>query len=147
MEFPQNYMVCCFAINGGQIIEHDPRAAYDDPVEKSERLRRTKVVYKIIFGEDAPIKFWPGARARRLHRVLPDQAAVSPQLLSPRIDQQLAQCPDSGFQVFVKTLTGRTMNIDVPTPSMRVEVFKVKIQVNFVSLKNLQFTVSASVFL
>ena len=138
MEFPQNYMVCCFAINGGQIIEHDPRAAYDDPVEKSERLRRTKVVYKIIFGEEAPIKFWPGARARRLDR------AVSPQLLSPRIeigkvDQQLARCPDSGFQVFVKTLTGRTMKIDVPTPNMRVEAFKVKIQVNFISLKNLQF--------
>ena len=43
---------------GGDLIDHDPDAAQDDPDEKKERLRRTKVVYHILFGHVAPYKIW-----------------------------------------------------------------------------------------
>ena len=59
MMFPDDYREVCSALNSGDLIKHDPRAAFDDPLEKNERLRRTKEVYKIIFGQEAPHEIWP----------------------------------------------------------------------------------------
>ena len=58
---PQLYIAACAALmgaNGGDIIHHDPDAAQDDQGEKSERVRRTRVVYSILFGHVAPHKIW-----------------------------------------------------------------------------------------
>ena len=58
---PRLYRAACSALlgpKGGDLIDHDPAAAEDEPSEKYERLRRTKVVYKILFGHEAPLKIW-----------------------------------------------------------------------------------------
>jgi len=59
---PRLYRAACAALmgprGGGDLIDHDPDAAQDDPDEKKERLRRTKVVYHILFGHVAPYKIW-----------------------------------------------------------------------------------------
>ena len=43
---------------GGDLIDHDQNAANDDTVEKSKRLMRTKAVYQILFGHEAPNELW-----------------------------------------------------------------------------------------
>ena len=102
MMFPDDYRDACSALNSGDLIKHDPRAAFDDPLEKNERLRRTKEVYKIIFGQEAPYKIWPFTSGY------------------------------NDFQVFVKMLDGRTLTITVNPPSGgTVEELKHKIEVNF----------------
>jgi len=61
MMHPRLYRAACSALlgpKGGDLIDHDPAAAEDEPSEKYERLRRTKVVYKILFGHEAPLKIW-----------------------------------------------------------------------------------------
>ena len=50
---PKLYRAACSALlgpKGGDLIDHDPDAADDEPAEKLERVRRTTVVYKILFG-------------------------------------------------------------------------------------------------
>ena len=42
----------------GNLIDHDPDAAEDDLAEKLERQRRTREVYHILFGREAPPKIW-----------------------------------------------------------------------------------------
>ena len=115
MMFPDDYRDACSALNSGDLIKHDPRAAFDDPLEKNERLRRTKEVYKIIFGQEAPHEIWPFTSGY------------------------------SDFQVFVKNLSGQTLAINVNPPSGgRVEELKKKIEVNFHSyvMYTVQFTFS-----
>jgi len=61
MMHPRLYRAACSALfgpKGGDLIDHDPAAAEDEPSEKYERLRRTKVVYKILFGHEAPPEIW-----------------------------------------------------------------------------------------
>ena len=61
MMCPRLYRAACAALmgpQGGDLIDHDPNAANDDPAEKSERLRRTKAVYQILFGHEAPNELW-----------------------------------------------------------------------------------------
>ena len=58
---PKLYKAACAALmgsKGGDLIDHDPDAAQDDQVEKMERVRRTRVVYSILFGHEAPDKIW-----------------------------------------------------------------------------------------
>ena len=43
---------------GGELIDHDPDSANDSREVKRERLRRTRVVYRIIFGQEAPSDIW-----------------------------------------------------------------------------------------
>ena len=53
MMHPRLYRAACSALlgpKGGDLINHDPDAADDEPAEKLERVRRTTVVYKILFG-------------------------------------------------------------------------------------------------
>ena len=48
---PNFYRAACAAFMGhmgGDLIDHDPDAAQD---EKGERLRRTREVYRILFGQ------------------------------------------------------------------------------------------------
>ena len=55
---PNLYRAACAAFMGhmgGDLIDHDPDAAQD---EKGERLRRTREVYRILFGHEAPYKIW-----------------------------------------------------------------------------------------
>ena len=97
---PQLYIAACAALmgaNGGDIIHHDPDAAQDDQGEKSERVRRTRVVYSILFGHVAPDKIW--------------QSFTSGQM-----------------ELFVKTLTGRTVTFKVD-PKETVEYLKARIEV------------------
>ena len=42
----------------GEFIDHDPDSANDNRDVKRERLRRTRVVYRIIFGQEAPTDIW-----------------------------------------------------------------------------------------
>ena len=42
----------------GEFIDHDPDSANDSHDVKRERLRRTRVVYRIIFGQEAPSDIW-----------------------------------------------------------------------------------------
>ena len=61
MMHPRLYRAACSALlgpKGGDLIDHDPAAAEDEPSKKYERLRRTKVVYKILFGREAPPEIW-----------------------------------------------------------------------------------------
>ena len=59
---PSLYRAACQALlvpnDGEGFIDHDPDAARDSQEEKRERLRRTRVVYKIIFGHPAPSHIW-----------------------------------------------------------------------------------------
>ena len=59
---PSIYNAACQALlgsNSGEgLIDHDPGAARDSQEEKRERLRRTRVAYKIIFGHPAPSSIW-----------------------------------------------------------------------------------------
>ena len=58
---PKLYKAACAALmgsKGGDLIEHDPDAAQNDSVEKMERMRRTRVVYSILFGREAPYGIW-----------------------------------------------------------------------------------------
>ena len=61
MMHPVLYKAACTNLlgrRGGELIDHDPGAAKDDPAEKWERLRRTLLVYRILFGQKAPYKIW-----------------------------------------------------------------------------------------
>ena len=98
---PKLYKAVCAALmgsKGGDLIDHDPDAAQDDQVEKSERVRRTRVVYSILFGHEAPHKIW--------------QSFTSA----------------GTMQLFVKTLTGSTVTFKVDPKEtvenlkMRIEV-------------------------
>ena len=42
----------------GEFIDHDPDSANDSRDVKRERLRRTRVVYQIIYGQEAPNDIW-----------------------------------------------------------------------------------------
>ena len=56
---PGLYMAACEALMGPQgLIDHDPRSAKDRREEKRERLRRTRVVYRILYGHEAPDDIW-----------------------------------------------------------------------------------------
>ena len=55
---PENYLQCCALLNNGNQIEYDPAAA-NVRVGRNEKLRRTEVAFKIIFGERPPPEFWP----------------------------------------------------------------------------------------
>ena len=97
---PKLYKAACAALMGskGDLIDHDPDAAQDDQVEKSERVRRTRVVYSILFGHEAPHKIW--------------QSFTSA----------------GTMELFVKTLTGSTVTFKVDPKEtvenlkMRIEV-------------------------
>ena len=43
---------------GGELIDHDPDSSNDSRDVKRERVRRTRVVYHIIFGQEAPRDIW-----------------------------------------------------------------------------------------
>ena len=43
---------------GGELIDHDPDSSNDSRDAKRERVRRTRVVYHIIFGQEAPSDIW-----------------------------------------------------------------------------------------
>ena len=58
---PSLYRTACEALmgpKGGELIDHDPDSANDSRGVKRERLRRTRVVYRIIFGQEAPNDIW-----------------------------------------------------------------------------------------
>ena len=56
---PSLYRAACEALMGPQgLIDHDPRSAKDRREEKRERLRRTRVVYRILYGHGAPDDIW-----------------------------------------------------------------------------------------
>jgi len=63
MMYPGHYKASCaklLSLKGGDLIDHDPDAAKDEPEEKRVRLRRTWVAYRILFGEEAPYNIWRG---------------------------------------------------------------------------------------
>ena len=58
---PSLYRAACGALlgpRGGELIDHDPDSANDSRDVKRERLRRTRVMYRIIFGQEAPSDIW-----------------------------------------------------------------------------------------
>ena len=57
---PSLYRDACEALMGckGEFIDHDPDSANDSRDVKRERLRRTRVVYRIIYGQEAPSNIW-----------------------------------------------------------------------------------------
>ena len=57
---PKLYKAACAALMGskGDLIDHDPDASQDELFEKLERMRRTRVVYSILFRHVAPHKIW-----------------------------------------------------------------------------------------
>ena len=58
---PSLYRAACEALmgrSGGELIDHDPDSANDSWDVKRERLRRTRVVYRIIYGQEAPSDIW-----------------------------------------------------------------------------------------
>ena len=55
---------------GGELIDHDPDSSNDSRDVKRERLRRTRVVYSIIFGHEAPSHIWRYFRPGRMSVVL-----------------------------------------------------------------------------
>ena len=58
---PKLYKAACAALMGSKgdgLIDYDLDAAQDDPVELEERLSRTRVVYRILFGHEAPFTIW-----------------------------------------------------------------------------------------
>ena len=66
---PSVYRAACEALmgcKGGELIDHDPDSASDSKNVKRERVRRTRVVYRIIYGEEAPSDIWwyfgPGSK-------------------------------------------------------------------------------------
>ena len=73
---------------GGNLIDHDPDSAKDRRDVKRERLRRTRVVYNIIFRQEAPTDIWwyfsPGRMAvavglaeMHIYHVNPEDSAWS----------------------------------------------------------------------
>ena len=58
---PSLYKAACEALmgsKGGELIYHDPNSANDSEDVKRERVRRTRVVFHIIFGHEAPSDIW-----------------------------------------------------------------------------------------
>ena len=58
---PSLYRAACKALmgpKGGELIDHDPDSANDSEDVKRERVRRTRVVFHIIFGHEAPSDIW-----------------------------------------------------------------------------------------
>ena len=43
---------------GGELIDHDPDSSNDSRDVKRERVRRTRVVYHIVFGQEPPSDIW-----------------------------------------------------------------------------------------
>ena len=88
MMYPHLYNAACAKLMGptGGVVAHDPDAANDDPVQKRERVKRTKVVYRIIFQQEAPDDLW----------------------------RDIAPAPGPGScQIFVKLTDGKTATFEV----------------------------------
>ena len=59
LQRPRLYIAACRKIGEGiDVIDHDPDTANDDLGKKKERIGRTKVAYKLLFGEEAPCPLW-----------------------------------------------------------------------------------------
>ena len=101
---PGLYRAACAALlgpSGGDLIDHNPADADDDPAEKYERLRRTTVVYKILYGQDAPSKLWGWS-------FLPGE-----------------------MPLFVKMLTGKKMQFHVdPRESLAYLKLRIQVNIN-----------------
>ena len=88
MMYPSLYNAACAKLLGptGGVIDHDPDAANDDPVQKRERVKRTQVVYRILFEQEAPDDLW----------------------------RDIAPAPGPGScQIFVKMIDGKTATFEV----------------------------------
>ena len=88
MMYPSLYNAACAKLLGpiGGVVDHDPDAAKDDPVQKRERVKRTQVAYRILFEQEAPDDLW----------------------------RDIAPAPGPGScQIFVKMTDGKTATFDV----------------------------------
>jgi len=103
MMYPGLYKAACsklLGLRGGDLIDHDPDAAKDDPEEKRERLRRTWRVYRILFGQEAPYNIWRG---------------ITSEVTSGHV------------QMFVRTLTGKVVTFAVDLGET-IGYFKLRIE-------------------
>ena len=88
MMYPSLYNAACAKLLGpiGGVVDHDPDAAKDDPVQKRERVKRTQVAYRILFEQEAPDDLW----------------------------RDIAPAPGPGScQIFVKMIDGKTATFEV----------------------------------
>ena len=103
LQHPGLYVAACRKIGEGiDLIDHNPSNAEDDPYgyKKLERLERTKIAYKLLFGTEAPTEFW-------------SWSALKPGA--------------GGGQIFVRDLTGKALTFEVRFDEKIAEL-KMKIQ-------------------
>ena len=58
LQHPGFYVAACMKIGEGfDLIDHNPITAEDDAYKNLNRLERTKIAYKLLFGIEAPLEF------------------------------------------------------------------------------------------
>ena len=59
LQHPGLYVSSCRKIGECiDLIDHNPSTGEDDTYKKLNRLERTKIAYKLLFGSEAPKEFW-----------------------------------------------------------------------------------------
>ena len=152
--FPKLYRdVCSLLPGGGDIIDHDPTRAYDAEEVKAARYKRTLELYEAHFGP-ALERLWPqtltGAEEEEegeeeeeeeegvdeLEDEAEEAAQAPPRCVDkdPEIDYAVEMAAISALhaahksmQIFVKTLTGKTLTLDV-VGKFKIEHVKMGIQ-------------------
>ena len=102
--FPLLYKDVCSVLPGGELIDHDPTRERDPEEEKRARYARTLELYEERWGPPSA-KWWSPAGAGGGHCAASefDYAAEAAKMAA------MSPC----MQIFVKTLTGKTITLDV----------------------------------
>jgi ubiquitin len=128
--FPRLYINVCSLLPGGEVLDHDPSRADDAPEEKEARYSRTLALLQLHFGEPDEY-FWPstltvgeeveGGEEEAEAEAPPatsrgcsggqtlEEVVAARRASEARRAALLASGPN--MQVFVKTLTGKTITL------------------------------------
>ena len=107
--FPVLYKDVCSLLPGGELIDHDPTRERDPEEEKRERFARTLELYEERWGPPSA-KWWPppGGADEGGH------CAASEYDFAAEAEKMAAvSAAHPHMQIFVKTLTGKTVPLDV----------------------------------
>ena len=119
----RDYMATCtYLLSRDGMIHHNPDG--DDAAAQGQRLSTTRAYYREIFGYRPSPDFWGEDVGRAQTQTQTQSRSMSQRRASSRGHPDRQR---STMQIFVKTLTGKTITLDVE-PSDTIDSVKAKIQ-------------------
>jgi len=114
MNNPSHYQDSCHKL-GVRIIDHDPEAANDQDSVREKRLRKTKILYGLVFNKKAPEKYWE-LTFDTITAPIPSSSTLPLQLFIKNLDGKtstLMVCPDETIEQVKKLIQSKDWGIPV----------------------------------